>query len=78
MPAAPSMVPTQLKMLSPSGNAEIPASALVCFLGKKGNDMQISEATKGMYCGEKTTRGVGLHDAGLSWVCGAAFLLQWG
>lgn len=25
------MVPTQLKMLSPSGNAEMPASALVCF-----------------------------------------------
>ena len=26
VPLAPSMVPTQLKMLSPSGNAEIPAS----------------------------------------------------
>ena len=29
VPTAPSMVPTQLKMLSPSGNALMPASALV-------------------------------------------------
>ena len=32
--APPVMVPTQLKMLSPSGKAEMPASALVC--GRRG------------------------------------------
>ena len=36
MPTEPSIVPTQLKMLSPSGKAEIPASALVC--GERGNE----------------------------------------
>lgn len=30
VPAAPSIVPTQLKMLSPSGKALMPASAFVC------------------------------------------------
>ena len=35
VPAAPSMVPTQLKMLSPSGNALMPASALVCGWKRK-------------------------------------------
>ena len=34
MPAGPWMVPTHLKMLSPSGKAEMPVSPPVCVAGR--------------------------------------------
>lgn len=46
VPAAPSIVPIQLKMLSPSGKAEMPASALVCRgKAKRGNEAWVNNSS---------------------------------
>ncbi|MDA9097833.1 hypothetical protein N9L76_02750 [bacterium] len=56
------MVPTQLKMLSPSGNALIPASALVC-VRERGRGYEGGSVSGGFAEGENLKKRIGVWGA---------------